>query len=210
MDPRWWVISLTNLLLVFLMGQINHSLSGYSVSLCLAGLMVPLAATRLRLGSGVAVMLLSGFFLDASRPTLFGANSILLLGIFAAWCFWRARLPRDGAATAIVGALVANFVLFIFQPIFVGAAAVLEAQDPNLYHWQPLLVQLKPFVIESLRAARRLASGAATADRILVDLLLSELAVAVLAPWFVALQERSLRLCGVNLAEEIREPGGAL
>lgn len=210
MDPRWWVISLTNLLLVVLMGQINHGLSGYSISLFLAGLMVPLVATRLRLGSGLVVMLLSGFFLDASRPTLFGANSILLLAIFAGWCFWRARLPREGPATAIIGAMVANFILFVFQPLFVGAAAVLETQDPNLYHWQPLLVQLKPFVIESVRAAHRIATGAATTDRIFIDLLASELAVALLAPWFVALQERALRLCGVNLAEEVREPGGAL
>lgn len=210
MDPRWVVIALTNGLLVFLMGQVNHEIAPAGMSLFLAGLMVPLAATRLRFRTGVTVMLLSGLLLDAARPSLFGGNSLLLLAIFGGWFFWRARLPRDGAGTAILGALACNLVLFVFQPFFVGAAAVIDAQDPNLFHWQPLFFQLKPLVIESVRAARHLAAGAATGERVLYDLLFSELAVVLLAPWFVALQERALLLCGVNLAEEIREPGGVL
>ena len=46
--------------------------------------------------------------------------------------------------------------------------------------------------------------------RVAPILLFSELAVALVIPWFFALQEQALLLRGVDLANEARQPGGAL
>ena len=75
----------------------------------------------------------------------------------------------------MIGALLANLVLFFAQPLLVPGAL-----------------------------------AGATASRVLVDLLCSQIAVVVLGPWFFALQEQALLLRGVNLAEEARAPGGSL
>lgn len=176
MDPRWIVIVLANTLLVFLSGQLNHYLGHFSVSAFLFGLALPVAGLRLRVRPGLIAMLLSGLAIDAGRPVPFGSSALILAVLFVCWHAVRSRLPREGAAPSVVGALVANAVLFAAQPFLLGAT---------------------------------LASGA-TWGRVAVDLLLSESAVVLIGPWFFALQEYALLLRGVNLADEARQPGGAL
>ena len=61
------------------------------------------------------------------------------------------------------------------------------------------------FVAEPFSTTGIPAFRTPTLMRILVDLLLSQALVVVLAWWFFALQERALVLWGVNLAEESRE-----
>jgi hypothetical protein len=176
MDPRWVVIVLANAFLVFLEGQLNHYLAHAPVSVFLAGLCLPVAGLRLRFRPGLIAMFLSGLVLDAARPVPFGSSALLLGTLFTCWHSVRSRLPRDGVAPPLIGALVANLGLFLVQPLLLGAP---------------------------------LATGA-TASRILVDLLFSQLAVVLLGTWFFALQEQALLLRGVNLADEARQPGGAL
>ena len=176
MDPRWIVIVLANALLAFLGGQLNHYLAHLPVSVFLLGLCLPVAGLRLRLRPGLIAMFLSGLFVDATRPVPFGSTALLLAALFTCWHAVRSRLPRDGAAPVVVGALIANTVLFFAQPLLLGAPA----------------------------------AGSATASRIVVDVLASQLAVVLLGAWFFALQEQALLLMGINLAEETRQPGGAL
>lgn len=176
MDPRWVVIVLANAFLVFLGGQFNHYLAHLPASVFLAGLCLPVAGLRLRFRPGLIAMFLSGLVVDAGRPVPFGSTALLLGVLFTCWYSVRSRLPRDGVAPVVFGALLANLVLFLAQPFLVGAT---------------------------------LAVGASW-SRVVVDLILSQVAVTILAPWFYALQEQALLLRGVNLAEEAREPGGAL
>lgn len=72
-----------------------------------------------------------------------------------------------------------------------------------------LIANLLLFGAQPLLVGAPLATGA-TWSRVAVDLVFSQIAVALLAPWFAALQEQALLLRGVNLAEEAREPGGTL
>ncbi|MFT3831185.1 MAG: hypothetical protein QM691_15925 [Opitutaceae bacterium] len=176
MDPRWVVIVLANAVLVFLEGQVNHYLAHAPVSVYLCGLALPVAGLRLRFRPGLIAMFLTGLVIDAVRPTPFGSTALLLATLFTAWHSIRARLPRDGVAPPLVGALVANLVLFFAQPLLLGPAV---------------------------------ATGT-TAGRVLMDLLLSQVGVMLLGTWFFALQEQALLLRGVDLAEEARQPGGAL
>ena len=177
MDPRWIVVVLANALLVFLGGQLDHYLAHFSVSVFLLGACLPLAGLRLRFRPGLIAMFVSGLVVDAGRPPVFfGSSAVLLATLFTCWHSVRLRLPRDGAAPQIVGAIAANLVLFLAQPFLLGIDI----------------------------------AGGTTWNRVLIDLLLSQVAVAVIMPWFFALQERALLLRGVNLAEEARAPGGAL
>ena len=121
MDPRWIVIVLANALLAFLGGQLNHHLAPLPVSVFLLGLCLPVAGLRLRLRPGLIAMFLSGLFVDAARPVPFGSTALLLAALFTCWHAVRSRLPRDGAAPVVVGALVANLVLFLAQPLLLGA-----------------------------------------------------------------------------------------
>lgn len=177
MDPRWIVIVLANALLVFLGGQLNHYLAHWSVSVFLLGACLPLAGLCLRYRPGLIAMFLSGLVVDAARaPVFFGSSAVLLAILFTCWHAMRLRLPREGLAPQIVGALLANLVLFLAQPLLLGFAT---------------------------------AAGT-TWSRFLVDLALSEVVVALVIPWFFALQGQALLLRGVDLADEARQPGGAL
>ena len=176
MDPRWIVIVAANTLLVFLGGQLNHYLAHLPVSVFLHGLFLPVAALRLRFRPALLAVFLSGLVVDAARPVPFGSSALLLAALLTCWHALRSRLPREGVAPGLIGALIANTVLFFAQPLLLGAPA----------------------------------AGSATASRIVVDVLASQLAVVLLGAWFFALQEQALLLMGINLAEETRQPGGAL
>jgi hypothetical protein len=174
MDPRWIVVVLANLLLVFLGNQINHHLAVFPVSVFLIGMALPIAGLRLRYPHGLAAMFLSGLLADAGRPVPFGSTALILSALFTIWHSIRTRLPREGAAPAVVGALLANLILFLAQPVLLH----LPMRSHELWH------------------------------RAVIDLLASQLFVALLADWFLALQEQALLLVGVDLAEEARQPGG--
>lgn len=122
MDPRWIIIVLANALLVFLGGQINHYLAHLPVSVFLLGLCLPVAGLRLRFRPGFIAMAVSGLVLDATRPVPFGSTALLLAALFTCWHGVRTRFPRDGVAPAVIGAMLANLVLFLAQPLLIPGA----------------------------------------------------------------------------------------
>ncbi|HEY5551577.1 MAG TPA: hypothetical protein VIK52_06805 [Opitutaceae bacterium] len=68
-----------------------------------------------------------------------------------------------------------------------------------------LLANLLLFVAQPILGGSISAYATSTPSRIVVDLLLSQVAVIALAWWFFALQGRALVLWGVNLSEEMRQ-----
>lgn len=68
-----------------------------------------------------------------------------------------------------------------------------------------LLANLLLFFAQPLFSGSTAAYAAPTPMRVVVDLLLSQLVLCMLAWWFFALQERALVLWGVNLSEELRQ-----
>ena len=64
-----------------------------------------------------------------------------------------------------------------------------------------LLLNLAMFLLFALAQMGRLPAPAAVWPRLLADLLCSQLVLALIAPWFFALQARVLALAGVERAD---------
>jgi cell shape-determining protein MreD len=67
-----------------------------------------------------------------------------------------------------------------------------------------LLANLALFLIITVSLIHRSPAPFAMLPRLLVDLLASETLVFLAAPWFFALQEHALEICGVSLRREQR------
>jgi len=148
---------------ITLLGQLNHGLSGFAVTLSAPGLLVTFAALRLSLKPGLILTLLTGLWLGAVSGGPLGFQAFPLVLAFCLLHHVRARLPREEILVGVVAAIFINLALFI-----VAASTRLNSlPDP--------------------------ASGAL---RLLVDLVASQLATALLGPWFLALQARSLEFVG--------------
>ncbi len=149
--------------LITLLGQFNHALSPFALTLSAPGLLVAFAALRLPLKPGLFLALLTGLWLDAVSGARFGHQAFLLGLAFCLLHRVRARLPRE---EPLVGVLAA---------IFINLALCIVTASVHLNH---------------------LPDPASAALRLLVDLVASQFATALLGPWFIALQARSLLLVG--------------
>jgi len=149
--------------LITLLGQLNHSLSGFAITLSAPGLLVAFAALRLSLKPGLILSLLTGLWLGAVSGSPFGFHAFLLGLAFCMLHHVRTRLPREAILVGVVAAIFINLALFIV----VASTRINTLPDP--------------------------ASGAL---RLLVDLVASQVATALLGPWFLALQARTLDLVG--------------
>lgn len=157
------VLTLCAALLIALLGQLNHSLSPFALTVTMPGLLVAFAGLRLPFGAGLAVALLSGLCLDSLAPVAMGRHAALLGLAFCLIHRVRARLPREETLVGVVAALFVNLGVFVLLA-FLDLG---ELPDP-----------------------------AAAGLRLLVDLLVSQLATALVAPWFIAFQRHALRLAG--------------
>ncbi len=173
MHRRWLITLATTLLLWCLVGQINHTLAPYGVSLFVGGLLVTFAALRLGLRNGLTATLLTGLAVDALEPVPFGTHLLLFAGIHVALYHLRTRFPREETILGVVTALLSNLALFLALSF-----VTLGGQPAATGAWM----------------------------RLLCDLILSQLFIAAVAPWFFALQEHALAFAGIDLAEESRHP----
>jgi len=121
MDPRWIIPLAANLLLLVIAGEVNHYISVWGFSLLLAGLALPVAGLRLSLRPGLLAMALTGLAMDALGPTAFGSSAALLTAGLLFLHAVRHRLARDSMSVHIIVALSTNVVIFVTQPMFVGA-----------------------------------------------------------------------------------------
>lgn len=152
---------LSALLLWSLVAIANHYLAPWHVFLFVGGLFVTYVALQLPLRAGLYASLLAGLLCDAGTGVRFGLHAVLFGLAHAAVFNLRGRLDRDGTATQVVVALLANLALFLGLSLTqIGALPV---------------------------------PGAAVL-RLLWDLLWSQLALIVIAPWFFAVQRRALAL----------------
>jgi hypothetical protein len=157
-------IFLAQLLLVCLVAQVNHALAGAHVYLFVGGLLITYAALTLPCHAGLAASFLVGCVCDAAAPIPFGTQALLFATAHTIVFHLRDRLPREDTAGRIIIALLTNLGLFLILSFFLIG---------------------------------RLAwlSAASTAwPRLFADLLASQIFLAVIAPWFFALEERALEL----------------
>ena len=95
-----------------LLGQFNHALSPFAITLTAPGLLVVFAALRLPLRTGLILVGLTGLWLDASAPEAFGRDALLLGLAFCVLHGIRVRLPREELLVGVVAALFINLGVF--------------------------------------------------------------------------------------------------
>ena len=142
-------------------------------------------------------------------------TSCLVAGLFVPVAALRLRF-RAGLLALLLSCLLFDAA----RPVYFGSTAIIlgtaytvwqavrprtprEGNTPAVLGGllvNAVLFLLQPLVLDA-------PSSGSTFARAAWDLLCSEVAVLVVGPWFFALQERTLQLCGVNLAEEARERG---
>lgn len=113
MKRRVLILSAAALLLVLLLGQLNHYLSVWQLHVWCGGLLVTFAALQLGYRTGAAACFISGLLLDAGLPLAFGTQGILFLAAHAIIFNIRSRAPRGEAIVGVVIALIANLGLFL-------------------------------------------------------------------------------------------------
>ncbi len=186
------VIFLTLLLLSVIVGQLNHALSGWHVSIFLGGLCVAFAALRLKRKEGLLAVIAGGLLFDANAPFIgllhfdpaslaipnysnqpiwFGCHALLFAMAHSFVFHFRNRVPREESLVGILAALLSNLAIFL------GISFVAVSHAP---------------------------AGADVWPRLFVDLMLSQTVLAIVAPWFLALQSRSLEIAGIDLRAEAR------
>lgn len=94
-------------------GQINHALAPFALTVSAPGLLVAFAALRLPLGPGFTTVFLTGLWLDATAPVAFGRQAALLALAFCLLHNAARRLPREETLVAVVAALFINLALFV-------------------------------------------------------------------------------------------------
>jgi rod shape-determining protein MreD len=155
------VIFLAQLLLVCLLAQVNHAITGAHVYLFAGGLLIAYSALALPFSAGVAASFLIGLAADAAAPVPFGTQALLFAAAHTIVFHLRDRLPRDDTTGRVIIALLTNLGLFLALSFF--------------------LIGRSP------------APSAAWA-RLFADLLASQIFLALIAPWFFALEERASEL----------------
>lgn len=113
-DPRWLIVFVTNLLLLWLGGVANDMLAPFNLSLFLGGLLVTFAALRLDLRHGLAATMLTGLAADSLTPVPFGISLLLYGVVHAVLLYGRQRFPREEPVFATVVALISNLFIFLF------------------------------------------------------------------------------------------------
>lgn len=146
---------------------------------------------------------LSSFHLSVFTGGLFVAFSALRLGFREGWwCSILVGLLMDSSAAVVFGFhamifAIAHTMIYNFRGRF-------PREETGFGIAAALLANAALFIVITFTLIHRSPAPSAMILRLTFDLLASELLILVLAPWFFALQERSLDFCGVSLRREQR------
>jgi hypothetical protein len=97
--------------------QLNHYFSDWHISLFVGGLLVTFPALRLHYRDGWKIVVLLGFWCDASAPIRFGLHAIFFLVAYTFIFNLRGRFPREEAFFGVLVALIANAAIFLLLTI---------------------------------------------------------------------------------------------
>lgn len=166
---------LTLLLLWVVVAQMNHALAGIQVYLFVGGLFVAYSALTLRLREGMIASALGGLLCDANMPIPPGTAAIAF-GL---------------AHTHLLLFVLAHAIVFNLRdriPKNETAARVMVA----------LFANLGIFLLFSFIHVARSPSPASVWPRLIADLACSQILLALIAPWFFALQTRVLAMAATE------------
>jgi rod shape-determining protein MreD len=181
---RTLILFFTQAVLWLVVGQLNDSLSGLRVTLLVSSLLVVLTALTQPLVAGFAAVFLTGLLCDSAQPLWVEFDPA------ARWGF---------AAAVVYGLAHANTLLLS------AAHAVLFYLRDRLPRDRPvgllvvaLLANLALFLLFSLMQVAHSPAPAAVWLRLGIDLVCSQIFLALIGPWFFALQVRALALARVE------------
>ncbi|HTQ29655.1 MAG TPA: hypothetical protein VMI53_00455 [Opitutaceae bacterium] len=160
-------------LLNLLVAQINHIVAPWHVYFFVGGLLVVFAALRLDFRSGFIAVFLAGLFVDAGEPLL-RLGSHEFFGIHA-------------------------FLYAAAQVLIFSVRGRLPHEETLVSLMFALFANLGIFIVLSLLFIAGLPGSLGGWTRLLSDLICSQVLVAVIAPWFFALQARTFSLGGFEL-----------
>jgi hypothetical protein len=178
-DHRWLVVFAGNFVFLFAVAQLNHHLTN-----------LPLPG----ISNGQVYLFLLGLPLAfvALRLTL----GLAVLTTVVTALAYEAGTPLPNGAILLPAA---------------ACVCVTHALRPHFNRFEPssaliaaLIINLVMIVALTLIIAYR--GGGISLARVLVDLAISQLALALLTSWFFAAQMALLELFGFNLETELREP----
>lgn len=173
LDPRWLIVFLANLLLCWLTGLANHYLSRFS----LPG--IPYISIHLYLGGLFVVY--SALRLDPKH----GVVAMILTGLM----FDSLEPVPYGTHVVLLGLVHATLLYGRRRfPREGGIFGIVLAQLCNLFLYialSVLLVGANPVPAQAWL-------------RIFFDLLASQIVILLVAPWFIALQEQTMRFAQIH------------
>ena len=169
------VIFCTHFLLWLLIAQFNHALSRFPVHLFVGGLYITYPALALRFRDGMITAFLVGLLCDANMPI------------------------APAVSGAALGLAHTHTLLFVSAYTIVHHLRDRLARNETAGRvWVALFTNLGIFAVFALLRIGDLPALGAIWTRIVIDLACSQIFLALIAPWFFALQERSLVLAGVE------------
>jgi hypothetical protein len=128
-DLRWFLVFMSNLLLIFLVAEVNHYLAPLALQVYLGGLFLTFGILRLQLRHGLIATALTGLVLDAVNPRPFGYTFFLMVGCHVAVFSMRGHFARETFRSCLLVALALNLVLFVG----IGIAAGRGNPAPSLF-----------------------------------------------------------------------------
>ena len=176
-DHRWLVVLAGNLVFLFLVGQVNHYLSS-----------TPL--------------------LGLARGQVY----LFMLGLPLAFIALRLNLVPGVAATVVTALAFESLVplppgvLMIAATACVSVTFALRAHFNRFESSTGLFVAVLINLVLLLTVTAAMAGHGVSLTRVVIDLLLSQLALTALTGWFFAAQTALLALFGYQLDTELREP----
>ena len=171
----------SGVLLWTLVAQFNHHLTVAHLSVFVGGLLLTFSSLRLSHRDGWRAALLLGLWCDAAAPLHLNAGG--QLSVYTV------------LHTALF--LVTHTLLFRFRGRF-------PHQETIIAVVVALVANAFLFLALSLAYIVRNPVPLAAVPALSVHLLFSELVIALIAPWFFALQERLFEFAGVGLRREQR------
>jgi hypothetical protein len=126
---RWIVVLLANLMLIFLVAELNHGLAIWSLHLSAGGLLLTFSSLHLSLKQGLLTSGATGLILDSANPLPFGSIVILVLIGHVVVFSLRENFARSQLRCGVVVALCLNLFLMLSY----GLLAVGGTPAPSIY-----------------------------------------------------------------------------
>ncbi len=132
---RTVVLLAVTLVVLFLLGEINHYLAAWHVQLYLGGLLLTFPLLRLRFKQGLVFVSALGFFHDAVTAFPFGASLVAFLIAHTVVYSLRSHFHREAPTSGLAVAFVLNGTL-----ILAFALIWMPDHTHKALYWQRILV----------------------------------------------------------------------